>query len=288
MTKRPHNSDRPQTKHQLRGLSIVHEDRDIIVIDKMSGLLTVSSEKVRDNTAYHILNNYMKKGDQRSRHRVFIVHRLDRDTSGVLVFAKNEYAKQYLQEEWQGFKKIYYAVVQGILQEKEGMISSYLTENRAQIMYSVKDPTKGKRAITGYKVLQESKKYSLLEIELFTGRKNQIRVHMADKGCPVLGDPKYGIKDKSIRRLALHAASMTLIHPHTKEEMTFTAPMPDYFNALMGAAQKTSSEKEKTSLLRREQTDKNQAQSHYNTARGNNKSRSIKKEQSYGRQRKKG
>ena len=136
-------------------------------------------------------------------------------------------------DEWQGFEKKYYAVVHGTLPEKEGVITSYLTENAAHRMYSVNDPEKGKLAKTGYKVLRESNKYSLLEIDLLTGRKNQIRAHFSEKGCPVAGDKKYGKKEKGIKRLTLHAASLTILHPYTKEKMTFTAKVPAYFESLV-------------------------------------------------------
>ena len=227
-------------RYQPRGLAILYEDRDILVVNKVSGLLTVSSEKVRDNTAYFLLNEYVRKGNPKSRHRVFIVHRLDRDTSGVIVFAKNESAKRYLQGEWHGFQKTYSALVHGTLPEKEGVITSYLAENRAHKVYSVADPNKGKLAKTGYRVLRESTKYSLLEIDLLTGRTNQIRVHLADKGCPVVGDTKYGAKEKGIKRLTLHATSLTIVHPHSKEKMTVTTKVPAYFASLMKGSQGTS------------------------------------------------
>jgi len=227
------NFKSPSKRYQPRGLSILYEDHDILVVDKMSGLLTVSNEKVRENTAYYRLNEYVRKGNQKSRNRIFIVHRLDRDTSGIIVFAKNENAKRYLQEEWQGFRKKYYAVVHGTLQKKEGVITSYLVENRVHKMYSVDDPKKGKLAKTGYRVLRESKKYSLLEIDLLTGRKNQIRVHFSERGCPVAGDKMYGEKEKSIKRLTLHAASITISHPYTKEKMTFETKVPAYFKSLV-------------------------------------------------------
>ncbi|MDH3357974.1 MAG: RNA pseudouridine synthase [Desulfobacteraceae bacterium] len=204
-------------------------------MNKKSGLLTVSTDKVRENTAYYFLNTYVRKGNQKSRNRVFIVHRLDRDSSGVIVFAKNENAKRYLQKEWHGFKKKYYAVVHGTLPEKEGVITSYLAENRAHKMYSVDDPEKGKLSKTGFKVLRESKKYSLLEIDLLTGRKNQIRVHFSEKGYPVAGDKMYGEKDKGIKRLTLHAASITILHPDTKEKMTFETNVPRYFESLVNS-----------------------------------------------------
>ena len=235
MRKSQKNFKSPPKKYQPKGLSILYEDHDILVVDKMSGLLTVSTEKVREKTAYYRLNTYVRKGNQKSRNRVFIVHRLDRDTSGIIVFAKNENAKRYLQNEWHGFRKKYYAVVHGTLSNKEDVITSYLVENSAHKMYSVTNPEKGKLAKTGFKVLRESKKFSLLEIDLITGRKNQIRVHFSEKGSPVAGDEKYGQKDSDIKRLTLHAASITILHPHTKEEMIFETKIPAYFNSLVNS-----------------------------------------------------
>jgi tRNA pseudouridine32 synthase/23S rRNA pseudouridine746 synthase/23S rRNA pseudouridine1911/1915/1917 synthase len=223
----------PPKKFQPRGLTILHEDNDILVVDKINGLLTVATEAIRERTAYFLLNEYVRKGNPKSRNRVFIVHRLDKDTSGILVFAKNEHAKRYLQDQWQDFKKTYYAVVHGTLSRKEDVITSYLAESSAHKMYSVADPKKGKLARTGYRVLREAKNYSLLEIHLHTGRKNQIRVHFAEKGVPVVGDRKYGIKVRGSKRLALHAASLTIVHPGTKETMTFETKIPADFLSLM-------------------------------------------------------
>jgi len=187
----------------------------------------------RENTAHHLLNEYVRKGNSKSKNRVFIVHRLDRDTSGILLFAKSEKAKRFLQDEWQNFEKKYIAVVCGSLPEKKGLIRSYLVENSAHKMYSVNDPEKGKLAKTEYRVLKESTTYSLLEINLLTGRKNQIRVHCADQGCPVVGDKKYGVKEPGIKRLCLHAASIAFIHPFTKEPMNFETKVPAYFETLL-------------------------------------------------------
>ncbi len=167
-----------------KGLNILYEDHYIVVVDKRSGLLTVSTEKEKENTAHYLLNEYVKKGNQKSRNRVYIVHRLDRDTSGILIFAKTEVAKLYLQNEWEKFEKKYYAVVHGILSEKEGLITTYLAENSIHRMYSVTNSEKGKLSKTKYKVIRESSKYSLLLIDLLTGRKHQIRVHFAEKGHP--------------------------------------------------------------------------------------------------------
>ena len=223
----------PPKKYQPKDLKILYEDRDIIVVEKSAGLLTVSTERIKDNTALHHLNTYIRKGSLKSTKQVLVVHRLDRDTSGVLIFAKTAEAKAYLMDEWKNFSKKYYAVVHGILPEKEGIISSYLAENSVHKMYSVSDPEKGKFAKTEYKVLKESKKFSLLEIKLHTGKKNQIRVHLAEKGYPVAGDKMYGQSTKGIKRLALHAASLNITHPYTKEPMAFEKEMPVYFNILV-------------------------------------------------------
>lgn len=223
----------PPKKFHPKGLTILYEDWDILVVDKTAGLLTISSETVAENTAHFLLNEYVRKGNSKSKNRIYIVHRLDRDTSGVLVFAKSEQAKRFLQDKWPDFKKKYVAVVRGVLPEKNGVISSYLAENSIHKMYAVSDPEKGKFARTGYTVLKESADCSLLEIDLMTGRKNQIRVHMADLGHSVVGDKKYGTKEPGIKRLCLHAASLTLVHPFSKEPMTFEAKIPGYFNALM-------------------------------------------------------
>ncbi len=234
MDRREKTSSNVPKKYQPRGLTILYEDKDIIVVDKMSGLLTISTDSIKDNTAYYRLNHYVRKGNQKSRNQVFIVHRLDRDTSGLLVFAKSEEVKKFLQEEWQKFSKTYYAVVCGNLVEKEGILTSYLAENSAHRVYSVNDPSKGKFAKTGYKVIRESPRYSLLEIALFTGRKHQIRVHLAEKGFPLAGDKIYGIKDDGAKRLMLHASTLTILHPFSKVEMTFKAEIPASFNSLLG------------------------------------------------------
>jgi RluA family pseudouridine synthase len=223
----------PSRKHQPKGLSILYEDNDILVVDKSEGLLTVGTDREKHKTAHYLLNDYVKKGNERSRNRVFIVHRLDRETSGILIFAKNEHTKQFLQENWKDFRKKYYAVVPGTLQEKDGEITSYLFENAAFRVYSVSDPDKGKLAVTAYKVMKETHRYSLLDINLLTGRKHQIRVHFAEKGHPVLGDTVYGRPEKGNKRLALHSYSLTIIHPATKKEICFETDLPASFKALL-------------------------------------------------------
>lgn len=235
MQNSPKKFKRPPKRFEPPGLSILYEDHDIVVVNKVCGLLTVGTDQESERTAYYLLNDYVRKGNSKSKRRVFIVHRLDKDTSGVIVFAKTEQAKRYLQDEWEHFRKTYYALVHGKMPEQEGIISSYLLENNAHNMYSVSDSKTGKFARTGYKVLKESTHYSLLEINLMTGRKNQIRVHCADQGCPVVGDKKYGKKAPGIKRLTLHAAILTIKHPHSKESMTFTTKIPAYFESLLKA-----------------------------------------------------
>jgi RluA family pseudouridine synthase len=223
----------PKKRHQPGGLDILYEDRDILVVDKPAGLLTVGTANNKTNTAYYKLTDYVRKGNWKSRNRIFIVHRLDQSTSGVLVFAKTEEAKFRLQSQWKDTEKKYVAVVYGQLAKKEDVISSYLAENKVFIVYSTPDTTKGKLARTAYKVLKESRQFSLLEINLLTGRKNQIRVHLADKGHPVVGDRKYGKHKEAFRRLALHSKSISFKHPTTGRQMTFETRMPNYFNELV-------------------------------------------------------
>ncbi len=222
----------PPKKFHPKGLTILYEDWDILVVNKSSGMLSVNSETVDVNTAQELLSEYVRKGNSKSKNRVFVVHRLERDVSGVLVFAKSEAAKKFLQDKWPDFKKKYVAVVRGAPEEKQGMITSFLAENSIHKMYSVSDPAQGMFARTGYRLVKKGAGHSLLEVDPMTERKNQMRVHLADLGCPVAGDKKYGSKG-GLKRLCLHAASLTLVHPFSKETMTFDAPLPGYFNTVL-------------------------------------------------------
>ena len=221
----------PPKKYQPSGLTILYEDQEIIVVDKAPGLLTIGTDREKERTAHYLLNDYVMRGNAKSKNRVYIVHRLDRETSGILVFAKNEQAKQFMQENWQDFAKKYVAVVQGKLKNKKGEITTYLMENKALRVYSVKDTITGKLARTGFKVLQENEEFSLLEIDLFTGRKHQIRVHLSEKGHPVLSDKIYGTIAKGPQRLALHSSFLRIIHPFKKKEMVFETEIPAYFTS---------------------------------------------------------
>jgi RluA family pseudouridine synthase len=224
---------RSTNKHLPKGLKILYEDKDILVVDKPAGLLSVATATNKTKTAYYFLTDYVRKGYSKSRNRLFTVHRLDQWTSGVLVFAKSEEIKLRLQAQWKETEKKYLAVVHGRLAQKEGIISSYLAENKAFVVYSTPDPAKGKLSRTAYKVLKETGRFSLLEVGLLTGRKNQIRVHLADKGHPVVGDRKYGKTGDKFRRLALHSKSISFKHPATGRQLTFETKLPVYFRRLL-------------------------------------------------------
>lgn len=214
------------------GLTIVHEDQDIIVVLKESGLLTIAAPNEPEMTAYRQLTAYVRRSNP--KHRIFIVHRLDRDTSGLLVFAKSEKVQQQMQTTWQDSVKerIYYAVVEGVVKKPEGTITSWLKESKTLIMYSSRKPNDGQHAVTHYKVLATTKTNSLLEVQLETGRKNQIRVHLQDIGHPVVGDKKYGARSNPIGRLGLHAGVLAFTHPVTGHPMRFNAELPKAFKRL--------------------------------------------------------
>ena len=227
------NAKRPSKKRGPRGLPLLHEDKDILVVVKPSGLLTVGTERDKMRTAHYLLNDYVRKGDPKSRNRVYVVHRLDQDTSGILLFAKSEQAKKFLQGNWGQTDKHYLAIVHGRLTSKEGTISTSLVENSAQRVYSSSDADKGKLSQTAYKVVQETGDFSLIEIHLLTGRKHQIRVHFAEQGHPVAGDKKYGNGQLVTNRLALHARSISFNHPFHGRKMTFDTGMPEDFVRLL-------------------------------------------------------
>ena len=204
-------------------IKILYEDKSIIVVSKPSHLLTISTDNEKEKTMFHKVIEYERKKNKNNK--VFIVHRLDKDTSGILVFAKNERIKRQLQDNWQNTKRYYQAVVEGNVEKQEDTIKSYLKENKALITYST-NKSDGKLAITKYKVIKTNKKYSLLDIEILTGRKNQIRVHMNDINHPIIGDKKYNAKTNPIKRLGLHANKLVLQHPITKQIMTFEDKPP--------------------------------------------------------------
>lgn len=216
-----------------RRLPIVHEDDDIIVVNKGYGLLSMGNDKKREGTAYSILRDYVKW--ENPANKIFIVHRLDQHTSGLMMFARNMEAKERMQHNWNNMviERKYFCVVEGYVEEDEGTIRSYLAENSEHIVYSTDDAKQGQLAVTRYKVLARGKGHTLLEVSLDTGRKNQIRVHMKDLGHPISGDKKYGAKASSIHRLALHAGTLRFVHPITRRDMNFSTPIPTSFMKLV-------------------------------------------------------
>ncbi|WP_153735788.1 RluA family pseudouridine synthase [Aquibacillus halophilus] len=211
------------------GLKIVHEDDDIIVIEKESGLLSISSPKEKSLTAYKQLMTYVQKINPKNR--VFVVHRLDRDTSGVMMFAKSEKVKLKLQNSWKDIveERAYIALVEGVIKKQEGTITSWLKESKTLKMYSSSNPNDGQHAVTHYQKIQSNTNFTLLNVHLETGRKNQIRVHMEDIGHPIVGDKKYGSKVNPISRLGLHAKTLAFKHPTTDEIMRFESNTPKSF-----------------------------------------------------------
>ncbi|WP_159648786.1 RluA family pseudouridine synthase [Erysipelothrix aquatica] len=210
-------------------LQILYEDNEILVIDKPYKLLTVATNKNEELTAYRLASDYVKT--QNSKNRIFVVHRLDQDTSGVLMFAKNERVKKMYQDDWNGavLDRTYIAIVEGRVQKEHDTIKSFLRENKTTHMYST---TTGQEAITHYSVIRRSEKFSLLKVQLDTGRKNQIRVHMLDIGHPIIGDRKYDAKTNPIKRMGLHAYRMILKHPKSGKVMEFISPLPPKFKRL--------------------------------------------------------
>ncbi|MBR4214821.1 MAG: RNA pseudouridine synthase, partial [Bacteroidales bacterium] len=210
-------------------LNILYEDNDVIVVNKREGLLSVGTDKDKENTAYHFINQHVRR-QGRGKH-IFVVHRLDRKTSGVMMFAKSLRARDMLRNDWNNMvvERSYFAVVEGIPPKKRDTIKSYLTEDKMLKIHSSWINNGGDFAVTTYEVLKSNDKFSLVKLNLDTGRKNQIRVHMSEIGCPVAGDAKYGAKTDPIRRVCLHAATLAFRHPSTGKLMKFEVPVPAGF-----------------------------------------------------------
>ncbi len=214
---------------KVQEYSIVHEDQNLIVIDKQAGLLSIATESEKRDTAYSMLSDHVKK--QKKTNKIFIVHRLDRETSGLMLFAKSEDIKRKLQDSWNDtiIDRTYIAVVEGTVEKQQGTIVSYLFEDKSFKMHSSSNPDKGQKAVTRYSVLKKNRGYSLLKVNLETGRKNQIRIHMQEIGRSVVGDKKYGATTNPIRRLGLHAQQLAFIHPTTGENLNFETEIPPSF-----------------------------------------------------------
>ncbi len=218
----------PQEKRKV--LDIIYEDKEFIVINKPSGLLSIASDNEKGLTAYRLLMDYYRREDKHNR--IYVVHRIDKDTSGVLMVAKNEEIRDKLQNSWNDIvtKRGYYALVEGKVEEDNKTIKSWLRQSSTNLMYSSRKPGDGQESITHYKTIIKNDNYSLLDVNIDTGRKNQIRVHMKEMGHPVVGDEKYESSKNPIKRLGLHAYELNFIHPVNKKTYKFVAPMPEQFN----------------------------------------------------------
>lgn len=229
------NASRPWVVFRHPRIKVVYEDDHVIVIHKGYGLLSVPTESHRkEENAFDILKNYIKAQDP--RRRLYIVHRLDRDTSGLMMFAKSEEAQDVLRHNWNNIilERLYVAVLEGYLEEDHGYVKSRLTENSQFVVYSTDEPDEGRIAVTHYDVLERGRGYTLAQFSLDTGRKNQIRVHAHDLGHPITGDRKYGAKHSPIHRLALHARTLRFAHPITRKDMNFSTPIPPQFLSAVG------------------------------------------------------
>lgn len=224
------NFTRPFATMTNRMVHLIYEDPDIVVIEKQSGLLTVpTGPDRREKTAQKIVDEYVYAQDGRSH--AYVCHRLDQYTSGILIFVKNSQVQQTLRDNWSSYvvERLYMAICEGVPQPEEGEVRSYLVENAAMKVYSTDDPTKGKLSVTRYKVNKVRGDYSQVDIQILTGRKNQIRVHMSELGCPVAGDRKYGAVSNPCGRLMLHNYALQFIHPVTRENLRFELPLPKNF-----------------------------------------------------------
>ena len=217
----------------MKGIKVVYEDEYLIAVEKASGILSIATDKEREKTAYNIVKNYVKS--RNPLEKLFIVHRLDRETSGVMIFAKTEEMQQILQTNWQKMvlERTYVAVVEGKVEKNSDTIISYLKENSAFVTFSSDKEIEGsKKAITHYTVLKRSKGFSLVEANIETGRKNQIRVHMQSLGHSVVGDKKYGATTNPLGRLGLHAKSIIFKHPKTGKVLSFQTEIPAKFSGM--------------------------------------------------------
>ncbi len=224
------NSSRGNIELTHPKLRIIFEDAYLIIVEKKEGLLTVSTGDNDETTAFSILRNYVKKSSHQNR--IYTVHRLDRETSGILMFAKSREIQLALQEHWHNVitRRVYVALVEGKVENEQDKIVTWLSENEKSLkIHSSNSDNGGQQAVTHYRCIKSNEKYSLLEIELETGRKNQIRVHMEGIGHPIVGDKKYGASVSPIARLGLHARILAFYHPMTLEIVSFETPVPSVF-----------------------------------------------------------
>lgn len=233
------NLTRPFPVFRHPRIELIYEDDDVMVIHKGYGMLSVAtaSHKKEEN-AYDIMRQYVKSKNPRDK--LWVVHRLDRHTTGLMMFAKSERANEVLRHNWNNIilERIYVALLEGYLEQDKGFVKSRLTENSRFVVYSTDVPGEGRLAVTHYEVMERGNGYTLARFSLDTGRKNQIRVHASDMGHPIAGDRKYGAKTSPVNRLALHARTLRFAHPVTKKDMNFESPVPREFIRVTGGRKK--------------------------------------------------
>lgn len=216
-------------------IDIIYEDNEFIAINKPYGVLSVASDKEKIKTAYKLVSDYIRRSDKHGK--IYVVHRIDKETSGVLMFAKNENIKNIMQEKWNEIvtKRGYFAVVDGELKEKSGTIKNYLKQSNSNLTYITNDKKNSQFAITHYKLVKTNHKYSLVDVNIDTGRKNQIRVHMGSLGNFIVGDDKYGDPTDPLGRLGLHAYALHFNHPITGKQYKFETKIPQQFMSVVNS-----------------------------------------------------
>lgn len=232
-----HKKSSKHDSKKLKGVTIIYEDDYLLVVDKEPGLLSIATDREKRETAYSKISEYLKQKDKNAR--VFVLHRLDRETSGLMMYAKSADIQEKMQKNWDTLIKVrsYVAVVDGQPQPKDGTIVSWLTEDKNFVMHSSERDNGGQKSITHYKTIKSNGKFSMISLDLETGRKNQIRVHMQYIGHSIVGDKKYGSKINPIKRIALHAGELFFVHPITKEQLEFKSSLPKKMQMLIGAGQ---------------------------------------------------
>lgn len=226
------NFGRSFYKFQNPQVRIIYEDEWLVVIEKASGLLSVANDTAKEKNAFHIMQDYLRHSNPNAE--LYVCHRLDQYTSGILMFAKNRDLQRELRENWDFYVKErrYMCVTEAVPEQKEGEIQSYLTQNDRLQVHSTDDEEEGALAITRYRVVQSKGRYALVDVEILTGKKNQIRVHMTEMGCPIAGDMKYGAETNPCRRLMLHNYRLSFIHPVSGEMMRFSLNTPNVFRRI--------------------------------------------------------
>lgn len=235
-----------KTDNEYKDLNIIYEDTHMIAVEKPAGMLSIDNENNQSGTFYQAIFSYVAESSN-GKERIYIVHRLDREMSGIMLFAKSKDVQDELQENWDQVKKSYVALVEGHPKKKSGKIEGWLKENRIHKVYSCEEGPHATYAITNYEEMQSYKHHTLLKVRIPTAQKSQIRAHLSEMGCPIVGDKLYGANGSPINRLALHAYSLKITHPITEKIITFRAQTPQIFKSFGKKPMSKSSKPKKRS-----------------------------------------